>query len=367
MNKSRCFFPEKNRFQLFRFLNPKWMLPLTFLFYIPSGYSDTILADSTAHNLLLTGIHQIHTEQYDSALSTFDRLILHYPDHPVGYFCKAGTYKTVMQNYRINRFESEMDSLLDMAIQIGKDAHRKDALARFYMGGAYGFRGLHKVRKRDWVGAFGDGLKGLRALENALDINPDLYDAYYGLGAYHYWRSAKAKILRFLPGFYNEKRRGIWEIWQAINKGTYTPMECKFALVWIYYDNEEFEKADALNKELLSFFPKNSSCLYMRIRIDEKKEDWENMAASAEALLNHLSTIEYKSIGFLVECHYLAAVAYFRMNAYHASLNHLETALSRIPQRDPTNEIEGVLEDFKEIAENVEVLFNRVRNEMESK
>lgn len=179
--------------------------------------------DSVAHELLLKGIHQVHNEEYFEAIATFEKLIDHLPDHPVGYFGKAAAYKTIMQNYRVNQYETALDSLLNLTIQIGEKASRKDVLARFYLGGAYGYRGLHKVRKRNWLGAFNDGLKGINALQEVLEIDPTLYDAYFGLGAYHYWRSAKAKILRVFTFSKTTKKGGSGKYGRPFAKGLIQP------------------------------------------------------------------------------------------------------------------------------------------------
>ena len=124
--------------------------------------------DSTSHRLLLQGIHQVHIEAYDQALATFDTLMQHRPYHPIGYFGASAVYKTIMQNYRITTYEHHLDSLLELTVTVGEKAvrkNRKDVLAYFYMGGAYGFfleYMLHSSRRGDDYGALRSILKGYR-------------------------------------------------------------------------------------------------------------------------------------------------------------------------------------------------------------
>ena len=104
-------------------------------------------------------------------------------------------------------------------------------------------------------------MNDISSLKKAVKIDTSLYDAYYGLGTFHYWRSAKSKILRFLI-FRKDQQKGINKVWRANKKGRYTDVEGKYALVAIYYDCGDYEKAFALNQELNELFPTNPSSVF---------------------------------------------------------------------------------------------------------
>ena len=315
--------------------------------------------DSTAHILIKQGIHQVHIEEYKEAIATFEKLITLYPEHPMGYFLSAAVYQTIMRNYRINIFETQLDSLLNLAIQFGEKTIRKswkNIYAYFFLGGAYGFRGFHKVRKRDWIGAFQDGLKGLNELKKAIAMNPQLYDVYYGLGVYHYWRSAKAKFLRFLSFIKNDQQRGINELWTAIDKGRYTSIDSKYALVAIYYDKKDYQKALSLNQELIQLFPTNPACLYLRGRIYEQLANWNEANINYQQLLSHLLISEYKSVGYKIECYYRIGYCHYKLGEFEQASTHIQTALSLTNKRDPSREIEGPLENLNEIIKSIKQL-----------
>ena len=317
---------------------------------IPCHAADPF-QDSILQPLLLQGLHEVHIEAYDSAIGTFRRLIDICPGHPAGYFCTAAVYKTIMQNYRVKTFEPQMDTFIESAIQTGQDGEPGDgggATLSFYRGGAYGFRGLHKFRKRDWLGALRDGLKGISLLKQALEEDTSMFDAYFGLGSYHYWRSAKSRLLRMLF-FRNDKTRGIGEIWTAIEKGRYTAVEGKYALVAVYYDQEENEKALALNEELYTLFPTNPSCVYMKGRLLMRLGEWDRARNSMEALLSHLKNAGYRSAGYEAECRHWLALCCHRLGRPDEALRHVQEALSLRKQSDSAGELEGPLEDNDEI------------------
>jgi len=325
--------------------------------------SPVFSIDNSAQARFKTGVGQMDAGDYEKALATFSELIRDFPEHPIGYFGAAGTYQTILRNYRITAFEVRYDSLLDKAVEIGNHAirrHPEDVLARFYLGGAYGFRGLYKFRKREWLSAFHDGVKGLLNLEESLNLNQELYDAYYGLGIFHYFRSARGNVLGFLNLYPEGKKQGIHEIWLAVRKGFYSEVSGQYALMAIYYDEQEFDKAWKLNERLHARFPDNPSCLYMRSRISEQTGNWKEMLNASQQLLEHLQTAGYGSIGYEIECHYRIALSLYHQGEIDTAKEHLQTALKLNEKREPSKEIEGPLESDDEIMKKIELLYNKI-------
>ena len=97
------------------------------------------------------------------------------------------------------------------------------AEAWFYLAGAYAPRVQWRVLRGERLGAARDGNTIRDALERALQLDPTLNDAYFGIGLYHYYADvapAAAKILRwllFLPG--GDRVMGLREMLQARDKG----------------------------------------------------------------------------------------------------------------------------------------------------
>ncbi len=223
---------------------------------------------------------------------------------------------------------------------------------------------MHKVRKRDWWGAFQDGCRGISNLKKAIKLDTTLYDAYHGLGTYHYWRGAKAGALRFLPFFKNDKQRGLKETLLAINKGKYTSDEAKFGLVAIYYDCKEYEKALSVNQELYELYATNASCLYMRSRILDQQEKWEEAVEAYQNLLNHLLNSEFRNIGYEIECHYHLAYCHYKLGQFDDALKHVQKSLSLKNQRYTSIEMEGPLEDYNEIVKKAIKLHKKLTNKV---
>ena len=63
-------------------------------------------------------IYQLHNENYDSVFTNFSRLIAEFPSQPEGYFTMANAYGTFVRYYRIRKYESEFNRMIDSIILI---------------------------------------------------------------------------------------------------------------------------------------------------------------------------------------------------------------------------------------------------------
>ena len=325
--------------------------------------AQVAVPNSTVFSCLEKGIHQVHIENYDKALQIFRQFIDSHSRHPMGYFLTAVVYHAMMRNYRFSAYETEFENYLDTAIKTGKSAvrvNRQDAMSYYCLGGAYGYRGLHHVRKRRWLRAFFDGMKGISNLKKALSKDPKLYDVYYGLGTYHYWRGAKSTIFRLIPIIRGDRERGINEIRIAINNGTHTRIEGRYALTAIYWEEKDYGKAESVNQVLFERFPENPSCLYMRARLLEQREKWKEAKDTVQRLLKRVSAFKHKSIGYQVECLYRIAYYHYKLGKPDQALRYCRRALDLAPGYDPSKEMEGPIEDFMEIVIEAEQLYEDI-------
>ena len=327
-----------------------FILLLVLAVFISSTFATSIECDS----LLVLGTQQIKVENYQNALETYQNLIQSYPNYPVGYFCLAGVYQTIMRNYRVSTYETEFDSLINIAIDIGEQTIKHtddDVFARLYLGKSYGYRGLHQSRKGNWISAINDGRKGIGLIQMALEADTSLYDAYCWIGSYHYWRAVKTKISGFI--FRNDKEKGIDEIRWAIQKCPFIAVDGKYNLVAIYYHKGDYEQALKMNQEIFVQYPTNPSCLYMRSRIYEELENWPKARESIFCLLNHLNKSEYQSTGYQIECLYRLSLYEYRMDNSVKSYDYLKQAYQLLKKRDESRELEGPLETFEDIVEEM--------------
>jgi tetratricopeptide (TPR) repeat protein len=128
----------------------------------------------------------------------------------------------------------------------------ENAEAHFYAGGAYAARVQWRVLRDEKLAAARDGKRIKQALERAIALDPDLGDAYFGIGLYQYYADvapAAAKMLRFflmLPG--GDRDEGLAQMRRARDEGQLLRGEADYQLHIIYL---WYEKRADLAAQLL--------------------------------------------------------------------------------------------------------------------
>ncbi len=170
------------------------------------------------------------------------------------------------------------------------------AEAWFYLGGAYGARVQWRVLRGERLAAARDGKRIKDALERALQLDPSLQDAYFGIGLYHYYADvapAAARMLRwllFLPG--GDKQAGLREMARARTAGQLLRSEADYQLhvLYLWYEKQP-QRALELVEALRARHPRNPHFPQLIAEIQDdylhdltaSLRSWEALLASAQA------------------------------------------------------------------------------------
>ena len=137
-----------------------------------------------------------------------------------------------------------------------------NAEAHFYAGAAYAARVQWRVLREEKLAAARDGKRIKQALERAIALDPDMDDAYFGIGLYQYYAAvapAAAKMLRFLlmlPG--GDKTEGLAHMQRARAQGTLLQGEADYQLqiLYLWYERRADLAVDLL-RSLQERYPGN--------------------------------------------------------------------------------------------------------------
>jgi hypothetical protein len=173
--------------------------------------------------------------------------------------------------------DAQFQSKSDAAIAAADAWTRREpqrAEAWFYLGGAYGARAQWRVLRGERVAAARDGKRIKDALERALAIDPELQEAYFGIGLYHYYADVAptaAKILRWLlllPG--GNKAAGMQEMLRARDHGAILRDEADYQLhlVYLWYEKQPQRALDLLNG-LRARHPRNPLFVELIARVED--------------------------------------------------------------------------------------------------
>jgi tetratricopeptide (TPR) repeat protein len=209
-------------------------------------------------------LDQIYSGDLSAAIEGARHLQQEQPTHPLGYllegealwwkiWCTSAEFKYGM-TYPRHRAKLAADQhyfeLAAKATSLAEAqiAQQDTAEIQFYagMGDAlvariYALRGENRNAARA-------GVRARERLLRAVALDPNLADAYMGLGLYNYYAdtlSAAARVLRFFMGIPGgSKQEGIRQLERAIAEGTLTPPEARFYLaINLHNYDQKYEQA----------------------------------------------------------------------------------------------------------------------------
>lgn len=278
----------------------------------PAQTDSQIVSDK--NTIVKKGLQLVYDAQYDAAIKQFRLLDEIDPFSAEGGFFESFVLELIMDVFRSQVFDDSLKIVVQRAIPIAEAAVKENPTARNYMflGGLYGVIGVRKGILGSWFSAAMDGRKANKNFEKAIDIDPELYDCYYGIGSYHYWKTKKLK--RFFGFFIPDHReRGIEEINFAIEKGIFAETPGRMALFRIFIEEKRYEDVFDLAEIVLTenpdhLFPR----WYLGIALI-KTEQWEKARDNYDTILGILPGIEFHGVEAEIEAKYYAGLANYNL------------------------------------------------------
>jgi tetratricopeptide (TPR) repeat protein len=160
----------------------------------------------------------------------------------------------------LDRFLTEVAD----AITAGETLERSrpaDAELNLLLGLAHGSKALVDGGRRNYVAALRAVRESHRRFEEALQLDPNLVDAYYGIGLYNYALGQLPALLRPLVSIAlarGDAAHALQDVERVAEQGTYLKMTARVALLRLYAGPEEkYAEALRLGRDLLQRYPGN--------------------------------------------------------------------------------------------------------------
>jgi tetratricopeptide (TPR) repeat protein len=223
-------------------------------------------------------IDKIYSFDINGAIGDAQHLQTARPGHPLGYlleaealwwkiFCTSAEFKYGMTDARHRPKLAADQHYQDLAakassIALAQLKDRETAEMQFYAGMAdafsarlYGLRGENRASARSGVHAREHFLR-------ALQMDPQLADADFGLGLYNYYvdtLGALARLLSFFMGIPGgNKQDGIRQLELDINEGVLTSASARFYLAMdLHRYDQQYERALGVIGPLVEKYPSN--------------------------------------------------------------------------------------------------------------
>jgi tetratricopeptide (TPR) repeat protein len=230
----------------------------------PAASGQAVTDWALVHSTTMRGIHALYNMEMEKALSTFDSATALAPNDPRGRFFRSmvlfWTYSLKTEEADFQRFMSCSDTVIDICDGL-LDQNADNAVARFYLGGIRGYRGLACQLNGSLLRAAYEGKEGYANLEEAVRLDSLLVDAQMGFGLF---KILLAKIPRSIGwlirvlGYEGDLEGGFRHLRAAAERGVYTRTEATFYLSQFLFQEHRQEEALTLMQGLLKEYPENS-------------------------------------------------------------------------------------------------------------
>lgn len=315
------------------------------------------------HNAAIASIENIYKNDFKGAEEEAKEIIKKYPDLPAGYFFHAVILDFWMNHYQTNEKENEFYRYCDQTIEKSEKILEKnpsDQWAKFFMGGADGFKGTYEARYERWITAFRYGWKGVSVLLDLKEKGTQITDVYYGIGSYDYWRSAMMKTLWFMPPINDKRQDGLKMLFAAQQNGVYTKTIASTELVNVLINEHQYDQALQISQKGLAKYPRSLEFKWGQAKSLFGLNRYKEALLAYEAILDRIEAESHNN-------HYNAAVCHLQMAKIYQKLGDYDNVIlecNRINYYKYSSEIEKRLEKcFAEAKE----LFSRAQAAQKNK
>ncbi len=244
------------------------------------------------------GLWWLYQLQYEQAHQLFEDYTKENPKDPSGYFYKTATdwWQLAQEfDYPLPEIQARLEADYQETIKVAKalmssaEDSKTKAQACLYWGGAEGLKGRWLVTQKQYVDAYFLGKRGNKLLKKALRYDPELYDAYMGLGIYDYFTDTLSGVVRMLASLliHGDRERGLQELQLAIEKGTHARVEAMIFLIEIYtFEENQPDQALPMTIELYKQFPQSPAMHLAYIMALYSMKNWKEMTPEAQKYLD---------------------------------------------------------------------------------
>lgn len=274
--------------------------------------------DSARTAFLIHAQSAILNDQFDVSDSLGTLTIEMDPADPAGHITRAASMLARMTDAEENLFGDGFLKLLDTITSLCEmelmtvDSPRK-AWLYLFIGHIQAYRSLYESK---FGSSFKAALIGLRTKSSyvaGLEQDSSLTDLYFGLGSYHYWKSVKAGLFRWIGLFHNDIQLGIDELRLAVDSSIFSQDISRAALAWIWLDRKKYDSVAVVVAPLIAKFPSGKSFLWPLAKARYDAKDFVGAMAAYHRIRKLLSANPGNQYN-IIECDYYLAKCHIALS-----------------------------------------------------
>ena len=304
-----------------------WIAPLHALGYTEASFPPELEGDLSA------GASSMYHLDFEAMQFHLSNAIAIKPEHPAAYFFQAMgqwyrlTYDSLENNN--SNLENKLDQYLNQTIEVSRKysgSKKFLPVSSLYWGASLGAKGWYFVSRGQWVRAYFSGKKGYSLVRKVVDSDPELYEAYLGLGMYEYYAATLGPALKILASFFvrGDREKAMRYLRLAEMRSRYVRLESAYFMWNAFMDEGRLGEALKQSNKLNEIFPHSPFFNWCEIQTLFYQKDWHQVLLKGNKYIH--KALEKNETQGLNTYTLLLGKVYFHCGAASFNLGKLDDA-----------------------------------------
>ncbi|MDR0952824.1 MAG: hypothetical protein LBM71_01350 [Elusimicrobiota bacterium] len=298
-------------------------------------------AAELAANVLATadsGVRAIYNLDFDTANFYIGKLLKDDPRFPIALFGKTMIEWSRFE-YEFEKSNPEQAKVFQASIEeaikgIEKwvEEHGEDAQAFLALGGVYGVKARFQLANRHFIKAYFSGKKGLKYMNKAAKLSPDMYDAYLGEGIYQYYAGTLPAVVKILAKLVvsGNADKGIEYLNMVKDNGRFSADTAKLLLVEISIESEKYRNpalAEQYINEIIAKYPQNPLYRFVGIIAAYENQNYQEVILGAQNFLDNIGKEKFYNKIYTARSYSAIGTAYMALGDYQKAKETFEASV----------------------------------------
>jgi tetratricopeptide (TPR) repeat protein len=226
--------------------------------------SGSLLAQHPGDSMVKKGVEAFYNYDYQRSVKILTQAREKYPRNPVVHLTWAAArwrrneaYLSQAEIYE--NFNRDLDSVITVYNEL-LTVKPNDPEYLLYLGAAKGLKARILLGQKQWFGTLTVAYQGFRLIQEAVDLNPTLKDAYLPIGIMEYYSGLSNFLVKFAAqifGLHPSREVGIRKMEIARNsEWAWSEAESILSFIYLWADID-LERGLSVSQHLAEQYPRN--------------------------------------------------------------------------------------------------------------
>ena len=284
------------------------------------------------------GVNAIYNLDLNTARAELTSLLNEHPNYPLGLFGQIMIewaryeYEFEKSNKEQAKVFEEMINTSIKGIETWLKQNGEEAQAYLALGGIYGVKARFLLANKNYVRAYFTGKKGLKYMNKAAELDPQMYDAYLGQAIYEYYAGTLPAVVKILAKLVvsGDADKGIEYLNLIKDKGRFSANTAKLLLVEIAIQSKKYYNpalAEQYITEIIAKYPQNPLFRFVAIIAAYQNKNYENVRKEAANFLTKIGKEPFYKEIYIARSYTAIASTYMQEGKYQDAINVLEQSI----------------------------------------